>query len=612
MCGIAGIYYRQEQGAVAGEAARRMQEAMRHRGPDDAGIQEADRRLTLVNTRLAIMDLSAQGHQPMANASRTVWVSFNGEIYNFRQLRAQLQAEGVVFCSGTDTEVLVSGYERWGIETLLCRLRGMFAFAVYDCRQQPARLILVRDRLGIKPLYVYSDEEKLLFASEVRTLRSSGLVSPDRCAESTIAFLLFGHLPEPMTTLRNVTVLPAGHYLLVQEGRQSVHAYYRLRDAFRKSDAVASGSQRHALARLLGETVDLHLISDAPIGVFLSGGLDSSALAAFARHSGVPRQPVVTLSVTFEEKGFDESPFQQAVAGWLKTDHRQVRVGETDFFSQLDAFFRAMDQPTVDGVNTYFISAAARRAGLKAVLSGVGADELFYGYPAFQNVSAIRHFCRLPRWVRAGLSGLPAAGERLRKLRYLRSCSDLAVYLSLRGLFWVCDVARLLDADQGQVERVMESFAEAHGESFLSRGEPREWFSYMELSYYMRNQLLKDTDAFGMSQSVEIRVPYLDHVFLGAACALPSRLKKSGNIPKALLFSLAQQLLPPQIGARSKQGFTFPFAVWLRQKGGERLRGLLAKAPLERTYTKKLFDAFMRGQIHWSRVWAAAVIAENV
>ena len=354
MCGIAGLF--RAGGGIGPEdvrAVERATAAQRHRGPDDSGMYE-DSRAVLGFRRLSIIDLSPAGHQPMGNEDGSVWVVYNGEIYNYRELRPELVARGHVFRSQSDTEILIHGYEEWGIEGLLERLRGMYALALYDSRK--ALCILARDRFGIKPLYYHQGprQERLTFASEVKALVRSGLAPDERNREGIIGFLLFGSVPSPLTSVRGVECLPAGHYLVAGREGTSVHKYWDMHAA-----AAGSGGESEAdLAAVLQDAVSRHLISDVPVGIFLSGGVDSAGLVALARHS---RSRISTLTVVFDEKEFSEAALARRVAERFGTDHQEVRVTGEDFIAELPKLLAAMDQPTNDGVNTYFVSRAARQ-----------------------------------------------------------------------------------------------------------------------------------------------------------------------------------------------------------------------------------------------------------
>jgi hypothetical protein len=349
-----------------------MADSQVHRGPDGAGMFQ-DRQAVLGHRRLAIIDLSAAGHQPMSNEDGSVWISFNGEIYNFGDLRAELVGRHC-FRSSTDTEVLLHGYEQWGIEGLLERLRGMFALALWEPGTR--RLTLARDRLGIKPLYYHNANGSVAFASEVRALLRSGIVSDEADPEALSQFLLFGSVPSPLTTAKAVRCLPPGHYAVATDRGVDLRKYWELGYPDTRCPAPDAGKgELEELRARLERSVREHLISDVPLGVFLSGGVDSAAIVALA--SRVRKdQRLTTLTVAFGEKGFDESQDALRIAHRFNTHHHELLVTSEDFAQEMPAFLAGMDQPTNDGVNTWFVSKAARQCGLTVVLSGLGGDEI--------------------------------------------------------------------------------------------------------------------------------------------------------------------------------------------------------------------------------------------
>lgn len=628
MCGIAGIYkFNQPVTADDVAAVKKMTDAQIHRGPDGEGIValHASRHaphtlqpsVVLGHRRLSIIDLSEAGRQPMSNEAcpecrrggGTVWVTYNGEIYNYRELREELAGKGHAFRSQTDTEVLAHGYGEWGIEGLLSRLRGMFAFALYDARSSlssspltshPSRLILARDRFGIKPLYYGEHGGLIAFASEVRALMASGLLPPEENPRARIAFLLTGSVPVPWTTFKAVHALPAGHYLIADEGGVALQPYWDLS----ATQLSALSSQHSAITTtrsLLEDSVGFHLISDAPLGVFLSGGIDSSALTALA---ALQRQkPVTTLSVVFEEAAYSEASHQRAVAARYGTDHREVLIRGKDFRKELPSVFGAMDQPTIDGVNTYFIAKAAKEAGLKAVLSGLGGDEVFWGYSSFRRIGRLRAVQRLPSLLRAPLRMAGVLPGSRRRLEYLSSDDPLSLYLTVRGLFTRRETAKLLGCAEREVREVFEALTPERREE-----SPEAFLQRMECDRYLQNQLLKDTDFMSMAHSVEIRVPFLDHPLVEYVAGLPSGAKLQAGVNKPLLVKALGDDLPRAIWNRPKMGFIFPFGEWMREGAEELEAGSHERAFLDRKAAKSIWDGFKAGRVHWSRPWALVVL----
>jgi asparagine synthase (glutamine-hydrolysing) len=597
MCGIAGIFYLGQAGSITPTAATtaalaRMNQAQVHRGPDDEGLWlSADGRVALGQRRLAIIDLSPAGHQPMANEDGSIWLTYNGEIYNFQELRRELEALGHTFRSHTDTEVVLHAHEQWGVDAFP-RFRGMFAFALWDGPRQT--LYLVKDRFGIKPLYYYLDREKLVFASETRALAASGLFPRELNPAALIAFLLWGSVPVPLTTIKGVQSLPAGHYLVLRQGRVRLERYY---DLWTDGGEPPDPCQPDNLRALLAETVGLHLISDAPLGVFLSGGIDSSSLVALAALARQDR--LTTLSINFEEAEFSEEPYQRLVAEKYHTDHRVLTLTRRRFLEDLPRALAAMDQPSIDGLNTWFVSRLAREAGLKAVLSGTGGDELFCGYPHFQRAGLLTRLAALGSLFR-GLDGvLPPLPGRLRKLPFLALHRNLGWYGAIRGLFTPMEVARLTGAAYGEVMAVADSLAPEPPPR-----SPVDLLSRYELNFYLQNQLLKDTDVMSMAHSLETRVPFLDPVLVQTVLGSPPAARVNGRVPKVLLTGALGDLLPPEIVYRPKMTFTFPFATWLRNWPSWKAA---LHGPLNRQAGAAILNDYHSGRLSWSRPWALLV-----
>jgi asparagine synthase (glutamine-hydrolysing) len=620
MCGIAGVFSRNGTlNLPVRESARHMMEELHHRGPDDTGFY-VDEQAVLAHTRLSIIDLSSAGHQPMRSNSGTAWLLFNGEIYNFRDLRLELESAGCSFHSETDSEVIIEGYRHWGITKLLSRLRGMFAFAIYDpCPSDGSlpTLILARDRFGIKPLYYHTTTNEIIFASEVRAMVSSGLVPNTPNPEATIRFLQLGSIPAPQTTVKDVFAIPAGHYLIADSGGIKINRYWDLCQFItepkldnRKLTLQAAAAQT---CSLLEEAVKLHLISDVPLGVFLSGGVDSSSLVALASQS--LDRPLTTLSIVFEESEFSEASYSRLIARKYSTDHREVTLSPREFYDELPTLFSSMDQPTVDGVNTYFVSKAAKEAGLTVVLSGTGGDEVFLGYRHFKLATKLDRSAMLlrmlPRAGRAGVAGLASRALKVRrasgadKLSYLEEPTDQNLYLLFRGLFSQAQIRDLLGVSRHEIEAlgpISPALTDKRVRPFIASS------SMLEFRHYLENQLLKDTDFMSMAHSIETRVPFLDHKLVELVLGLPPALKLSKRSNKPLLVQSLGDRLPREIWNRPKMGFTFPFGKWMMDRADDLIPISRRAGYLDARAVSKVWDAFRRGDMHWSRPWALMVL----
>jgi len=548
MCGIAGLVTTGAGDPLAGRAAvLRMVAALRHRGPDDEGLEGVGHNgsVWLANTRLAIQDPSAAGHQPMTDPETGNWIVLNGEIYNHLLLREQLTRR---WQSGSDTETLLAAYARWG-KSCLDRLRGMFAFAIWDAGAQ--RLWCARDRLGIKPFYYHQGDRSFLFASEVRALLASGLIPARLDRRGLAGYLRYGSLPDPLTLVDGVRALPAGQWLALDTDlsitRQTYWQPTRI-SVGPRNDGQLGSRLRESLSRAVGE----HLLADVPVATFLSGGIDSALVTAIA--ATVKQDPLQSFTLGFADAALDESEQAAVVAGQYGTDHTRILLSADEVSTQVQAAVRAMDQPSIDGINTYLVAGAVAAAGVKVVLSGLGGDELFGGYPSFWDLPWAHRRAPLlgllPHWLRARLAGGGPKGARAAEMTR-RGLPYHERYASLRALW---PLAELLRADQATDIPLGE---DAAGFSLSTRS------SLLELTGYMRSVLLRDADAMSMAHGLELRVPFLDHelvtLCLSSDTASPSRRGR----PKPLLVSALGDLLPAGLAERPKQGFILPWQDWI-------------------------------------------------
>ena len=566
MCGINGILRLTDAApAIDRDELLRTRDAMAARGPDGAGAWiSGDGRVALASRRLAILDLSEAGAQPMPSADGRFQLVLNGEIYNFPELRRELEGEGVRFRSRSDTEVVLALYARQGA-AMLGRLRGMYALALWDDREKS--LLLARDPLGIKPLYLCEEGGCLRFASQVKALAAGGAVSREVDPAGVAGFLLWGSVPEPLTIRRAVRALPAGHHLLARDGSAGeprLHAPAAVSPLAMTPEAAVEDS------------VVAHLVSDVPVAVFLSAGLDSGLIAALARRH-LP-EPPATFTLSFDVLAGtprDEAPLAAAVARALGTRHVERRVGRADFPALWRDAVAAMDQPSIDGFNTFMVSRAAHEAGLKVVLSGLGGDEIFGSYPSFADVPRLARAARRASWV----PGLAAAWPALARaaaparpklaglLRYGRTLPG-AYYLR-RGLFLPEELPGLMGRDAAAAGLAhYDPVADAARDLAAANGHAGDaWTAVHELetARYLRNQLLRDSDWASMASSVELRVPFVD-------AWLRRRLAAHGFEPargrgKAELVRRAAPELPAALFTRPKTGFYVPVMEWMDTGG---------------------------------------------
>ncbi|MBI3565184.1 MAG: asparagine synthase (glutamine-hydrolyzing) [Elusimicrobia bacterium] len=626
MCGIAGFLgpRRDDEAGICATLAR----SLAHRGPDGEGTAGLDagagRRLALVHRRLAILDLSENGRQPMRDEATGNTVVFNGEIYNFRELRAELEAAGDAFRSRSDTEVLLRGYARWG-EGVLDRLQGMFAFALWDAGRR--RLLLAVDPLGVKPLYWRrAPDGSVAFASEVRALLEAGLAERRADPEALQGYLAYGAVQGPVTAVRGVRSLQAGTLLWVDaDGRAGEpRAYWRPRFA---RDGEARPGRKEAVERLralLDAAARDHLVSDVPVALFLSGGVDSSALAAFAaRH-----QPgLKTFSVGFAESEWSEAGHARLVASRLGLEHRELVLSDADLLGGLPAALDALDQPTLDGTNVFVISQAVRDAGVKVALSGQGGDEVFGGYSTFRDVPRAlkwgRPLALAPAAGRAAAAAWSAARRPSRPIpdkigQFLAGGGGaLEVCMLLRQVFAPETRRALFPAGDGTA-LALPAPLEEDLRSVAAGAGTVDAVSWFELRGYLGQMLLRDGDVMSMAHSLEVRVPFLDRRVVEFVASLPGEMKMDPRRPKPLLLDAAAGAVPDEVWSRPKQGFTFPWEEWLRGRlkplGDEAMNDAATFRGLgfEPREVRRLWDAFQarRPGLSWSRVWALIALRE--
>jgi len=631
MCGIAGII-----GDSPPECIASMVAAMRHRGPDDSGIFREEG-IALGMTRLAIIDLSQKAHQPMSNAEGTIRIVYNGETYNFQEERAILIKKGYSFKSASDTEVVLSMYQEYGDDFLL-RMRGMFALAIYDKRKGPGRerLLLARDHLGIKPLLYAKVGSTFLFSSEIKAMLASGLVEKRFDPESLRLLMTHGSITQPRTAIVDVRMLLPGHRLIVESGKERIERFWELGiDRISDLRNEPYEVQVQSIQDSLQEAVRLQMVSDVPIGAFLSGGVDSSLLVALM--SQISGAKVKTFSVGFEREGanIDETDDAERVAKLLGTDHRRVLVTGQDFRDRVSHIASALDQPSVDGVNSYFISMAARQ-GVTVAISGTGGDELFAGYPWFVNMlaacnnsegrpfksSLLKVFSNLTRqgfFDSAMSSRLGPFVERMRSVS-----SFVARYSRQYQIFGPLGAARILAPEVRESSSVgREPSRDMAPADELSYGSTVERVSGLCLRTYTQNQLLRDIDAVSMAHSLEVRVPYLDTVVADTALSLPDNAKVGDargisdsseatyreTGAKRILIDAGRGLLPGGMDLQKKRGFGMPFDSWVKNSLRDVLEDTLsAKVVKKRGYfcvheVEVIKKRFMAGEISWVYPW---------
>jgi asparagine synthase (glutamine-hydrolysing) len=603
MCGINGIFaYQDAAPPVDAAELVRVRDAMAKRGPDGAGLWlSPGRRVGLAHRRLTIIDLSDAAAQPMATADGRLRITFNGEIYNYAALRDELERKGFVFRSRSDTEVLLHLYADRGAD-MVHALRGMYAFGIWDEREKA--LFLARDPFGIKPLYYADDGASLRFASQVKALLKGGAVDTAPEPAGSVGFLIWGAVPEPFTLYRGVHALPAGSHLTVRQGgRAAVVGYFSIRDELARAqeEPAPRKSSREILAEALRDSVRHHMVADVPVGVFLSAGLDSSLVTALSLKEAA--RPLQAITLGFDEyRGTknDEAPLAATVAARYGARHSISLVSRQDFEAEFDNILSEMDQPSTDGVNTYFVSRAAARAGLKVALSGLGGDELFGGYPSFRQLPRLAGALRFMRW-------LPGAGPLARMMsaplvRTMTSPKYAGVfeyggsyagaYLLRRGLFMPWELEEVLDPASVAAGLSRLQVLPVLDEAIGGLRRPRARIAALEMAWYMRNQLLRDADWAGMAHSLEIRVPLVD---VNLFRALAPLLVAAQPPDKAAAVGILDRPLPDEVQHKEKTGFGTPVRDWIaaRERSKALPRGLRGWALQVLPRQPKLFRALV-------------------
>jgi asparagine synthase (glutamine-hydrolysing) len=609
MCGIAGIFnYRNTPRGGDAELAR-MSDHMASRGPDGAGAWwNSDGTVGVAHRRLAIIDLSPRAAQPMVSGDGRFTITFNGEIYNHAELRQGLRLKGYVFRTTSDTEVLLNLYADQGSE-MVARLRGMFAFGIWDAKER--ELFLCRDHFGIKPLYYSDDGNTFRFASLVKALMAGGRIGSALDPAALAGFCIFGSVPEPFTIYAGIRALPAGSTLRVKpESVGKPLRYFNVASLLKgiewQRKSCSAQDLQAQVDDALRDSVRHHLVADVPVGIFLSSGIDSGALAGIASElsAGKGQNSLRAVTLGFQEfaaQSSDEVPLAKVLSAHYATDQFIKYADKAEFTSDLPKILSAMDQPTIDGINTWFVSKAAREQGMKVAMSGLGGDELFGGYPSFRDVPL---WARLLCWP----SRVPGLGGAFR--RALTSSAAVrnrfnpkmpgvlefggsyeGAYLLRRGIFMPWELPELLGASVARIglER-LDLMGHVRAAMLPDPKNPFARVAALEFSLYMRNQLLRDTDWASMAHSLEVRVPFVDHVLLKRLAPLLLAPERASG--KAWLSASPRPPLPDQVRNRPKTGFLTPLHGWI--DGNNPTKNGAGGRPLARG--------------HWSRRWAATVL----
>ena len=614
MCGICGLVYQDVSRKPARDILESMCQSITHRGPDDQGV-EIIGPAGIGMRRLSIIDLST-GHQPLSNEDESIWIVFNGEIYNFQELRQILEIRGHSFQTNTDTEVLVHGYETWGTE-LFRHLNGMFGFAIWD--KPNKRLLIGRDRLGIKPLYYYHDSERLVFGSEIKAILQAPNI--DRAIDLTALnnFLTFEYITAPKSIFKNVRKLPPGHFLIYENGQIQIRPYWQLEP---KEENWTEESASERLKELMMDSVRLRLVSDVPLGAFLSGGIDSTIVVS--QMAELNDRPVKTFSIGFKESSYNELKYARAVAKKYQTEHHEFTI-EANALELTEKLTRHLDEPFGDFsiFPTYLVSKMARDH-VTVCLSGDGGDELFAGYDTYRAHRFDRRFYRrIPGFIRKGVisplaSSLPPTEQKKGLVNSIKRYVEGAnLPGSLYHARWMTflrehDRERLFSADA--FSKIMDTDPYEPIHAFNRASESLDDVirtGYIDVNTYLVDDILVKVDRMSMATSLEARVPFLDHRIVEFAFSLPPRLKMKGFKTKALLNRTFWNDMPPEVQNRDKQGFSIPIKNWIRDELKSMMLDLLESTRIRNqglfnasTINRLIDEHLKRKENHSHRLWA--------
>ncbi len=614
MCGICGIYSLNSKNPVQKDTLDAMNESIAHRGPDDQGVYCSET-IGLGHRRLSIIDLRPESAQPFHNNDLKLSLVFNGEIYNFQEIKSQLTDYS--FQTDSDTEVVLAAYAKWGKECVQY-FNGMFAFAIWNHTTE--ELFIARDRLGIKPLYYSHQSETFLFSSEIRSLLSSGLVPRKLNKEVLSEYLAYQTVHQPNTLIKDVYLLEPGHTLSIVNAEVKKAKYWDPVKVNYKEVAADQSNLKNSIKEKFYQSIERRMMADVPLGAFLSGGIDSSAIVAAM--SEVGKQKPSTFSVVFDEAEYSEEKYANIVAKKFNTHHETLLLKPNDLLEEIPNALNAMDHPSGDGINTYWISKATKAAGITVALSGLGGDEIFGGYPVFKQLSSSKYLDfikKFPFGLRKPLAPLVeksikgAKGQKLAMAFKAKQLNLAALYPISRQLYNESWRNKLLNNAPLAlpVVSLMENLALSSEELKLGKMSS---ISALEISTYMQHVLLRDSDQMGMKHALEIRVPFLDHSLVEFMLSLNDE-QKNGPFPKSLLVESLGDLLPREVYNRKKMGFVFPWEVWLKTNLKDfvekRLNALKSHPSFNQQAISEVWNAFKKGdpKINWTMIWSLVVLS---
>jgi asparagine synthase (glutamine-hydrolysing) len=596
MCGILGVFSKK----IDTDRFSRSLELMNHRGPDDNGIFNLSQDLLFGHKRLSIQDLSMAGHQPMQTSCQRYTIVFNGEIYNFKELKNDLRSKGYFFNSDSDTEVILYMFKEYGVDCINL-LNGDFAFAVYDKIEK--ELYIVRDRYGIKPLYYSFVDNELIFASEIRSILCYCPTKKEKNYQAYHAFLKLGSVPTPLTFFKDIKSLEAGCFLNYANNNLSKKKYYEYNFTPNK---FSYADNLDIIKEKLNKAVKRRLVSDLPVGAFLSGGIDSSIIVALMRNN--TSNDIQTFSIDFDDKKYSEGKIAKLVAQKYSTNHNHFIIQPNDLKNNFYSILDSMDSPTIDGVNTFFVSKFTKEKGISVAMSGLGGDEFFGGYSSFKDYGVLNNLKSqlkfIPKEILMILNNFNFNDKSNKFLEFLLSENDsvLQPYLSLKSLMHDKVLNKLFIPEY---ENFFKDYLidEINNIKFYSN---ENLVSFFESNIYMSNQLLRDSDTMSMAHTLELRVPFLDHTLVNHINTIPGSFKKN----KIMLIDSMKDFMPEEVYKRPKKGFLFPFEEWIRKDLLTEVKDLffVENEIFNKKVLQEIWKNFENKKTNWARIWSIVIM----
>lgn len=602
MCGINGIFSFNKPLDNAESLLQKMNDSIAHRGPDADGIF-VDTNIALGHRRLSIIDVSNFANQPMFGLNRYSLV-FNGEIYNFKTLKSQLNYD---FETNSDSEVIIAAYHKWGKECVK-HFNGMFAFAIWDNHKE--ELFIARDRVGIKPLYFYKDDNQFIFSSQIKGILASGKVKCELNSSELSNYLKFQTIYAPNTILKNIFLLEAGTTLILNSSGIKKEKYWTSEKDISEINDDNYSETKNKVNSLLTSAVERRMVSDVPFGAFLSGGIDSTLMVALM--SKVSKSPINTFNISFAEKEFSEAKYAEAVANKYKTNHTEINLTPNDLLNDIETAINFMDSPSADGINTFVVSKHTRKHGVKMAISGLGGDELFAGYPQFKQMNflnRIKHLDKIPHSLRSTISKVITSKTSKSEIQKVSNWLGAntwdmqSLYPTFRQQSTEADISKIINSKP-------EGILSYHDGSTLLNN-----MSVNEINTYLQHVLLRDSDQMSMASALEVRVPFMDHELIDYVLTIPDKYKYPSTQKKLLVESFPD-ILTPEITNRKKMGFVFPWDKWLKNELKEFVEINLEELKNHEEFSsdgiENLWMRFLSGDksVYWTQIWGLVVLGK--